>query len=467
MIRSITKIGYMFFVFILAMSSITKTHAQYEIPESPLSLSVSPASPISLSGNQDSIIVALEYTGNMQNPWSDIWITNDPYENGDNLISPWEEKVGSEETPEWEIYEDFFSDASNQHTLPNPIKLFSNKFALNLPRAKAQESQESLWHELQYKTTENAVALFSIQKSDISKPGKYYLAAEVYNEAESEYTDSYTEIEFAGDTGNSDAAGIQDPEESICIAEISDINAETSGTSVSLSWNKICTADYYVIYVDGTYYDWTEDAAYSIDNAQEGEHEYSVEAYQIEENNNLISQWDHQNRDPHKNAFLQIFATKVLAKNTQPPPAKGKPIANAKKAVKVTTGKPGASQGGTTTKPGTSSTTTQAPVDPNSPVNWDLKSVFCFVDYFIKLLLKLSSIVATIFVMYSSILYVFAYGDEAKAETAKKTLIWSLIGLAVVSFAFIMVILLKTALSADKTSAPQCNGWKANIIKIE
>jgi len=40
--------------------------------------------------------------------------------------------------------------------------------------------------------------------------------------------------------------------------------------------------------------------------------------------------------------------------------------------------------------------------------------------------------VAFFFILYASFLYLTSYGDESKAESAKKTLIWSIIGLAVV-----------------------------------
>ena len=50
----------------------------------------------------------------------------------------------------------------------------------------------------------------------------------------------------------------------------------------------------------------------------------------------------------------------------------------------------------------------------------------------IRLAVYYAEAVAFFFILYASFLYLTSYGDESKAENAKKTLIWSIIGLAVV-----------------------------------
>ena len=50
----------------------------------------------------------------------------------------------------------------------------------------------------------------------------------------------------------------------------------------------------------------------------------------------------------------------------------------------------------------------------------------------ITLAIVYSEAVAIFFILYASFQYMTAYGDESKAEGAKKTIIWAVVGLAVV-----------------------------------
>jgi hypothetical protein len=58
--------------------------------------------------------------------------------------------------------------------------------------------------------------------------------------------------------------------------------------------------------------------------------------------------------------------------------------------------------------------------------------IICFVEIVTKMLLDLAGILAAIMVLYSAFQYVTSLGEESKAESAKKTLTWALVGLAVV-----------------------------------
>jgi len=51
------------------------------------------------------------------------------------------------------------------------------------------------------------------------------------------------------------------------------------------------------------------------------------------------------------------------------------------------------------------------------------------------LLVNFSLVLVSIMVLYSAFLYVSSLGEEAKAETAKKTLIWSIVGFVVIGLA--------------------------------
>jgi len=69
----------------------------------------------------------------------------------------------------------------------------------------------------------------------------------------------------------------------------------------------------------------------------------------------------------------------------------------------------------------------------------DLNSVFDLLVTIIDLAVRLAGIVAFIFVLYASILYVTSFGDETKAETAKKTLLWAIIGILAVAMSMFLV----------------------------
>lgn len=77
----------------------------------------------------------------------------------------------------------------------------------------------------------------------------------------------------------------------------------------------------------------------------------------------------------------------------------------------------------------------------------ELKDIVDAIPKIIDVALNLAAVVALIMIMYASLQYVFAYGDESKAENGKKTLIWSIVGLAITLTAKLMVSLLKKALN--------------------
>lgn len=73
-------------------------------------------------------------------------------------------------------------------------------------------------------------------------------------------------------------------------------------------------------------------------------------------------------------------------------------------------------------------------------------------DYVIKvrdIALDVAIIIGIIMVFYSAFLYVSSFGDDSKAETAKKTLLWAAIGTAVVLAAKFIVDTLGNFLSVS------------------
>lgn len=70
----------------------------------------------------------------------------------------------------------------------------------------------------------------------------------------------------------------------------------------------------------------------------------------------------------------------------------------------------------------------------------DINSIMSLIyNKIIPIALDLAIIVGVIMIFYSSFLYVSSFGEESKAETAKKTLLWSVIGTVVVFLAKVIV----------------------------
>ena len=69
----------------------------------------------------------------------------------------------------------------------------------------------------------------------------------------------------------------------------------------------------------------------------------------------------------------------------------------------------------------------------------DFNTVMAYIDTIIRVAINLAGIIALVMVFYATILYVTSYGDDTKIETAKKTLLWSIIGLVFIAFARLLV----------------------------
>ena len=66
----------------------------------------------------------------------------------------------------------------------------------------------------------------------------------------------------------------------------------------------------------------------------------------------------------------------------------------------------------------------------------NLGSVRCFAFEITKLAFSFGAILAVIMLLWAAFLYVTSWGEEAKAETAKKTAIWSIAGLVLILMAY-------------------------------
>ena len=76
-----------------------------------------------------------------------------------------------------------------------------------------------------------------------------------------------------------------------------------------------------------------------------------------------------------------------------------------------------------------------------------LDSVLCMVETVIDWLLDIGAVIAFIMILYASAIYLTSYGDESKAELGKKTLIWSVIGVAVIGVAMAIMRIIENTLN--------------------
>lgn len=78
-------------------------------------------------------------------------------------------------------------------------------------------------------------------------------------------------------------------------------------------------------------------------------------------------------------------------------------------------------------------------INVDKPFEADLNTVMQAVYSVILFALQIAGTVALAMIFYACILYVLSIGDDAKVETAKKTIYWALIGLAFITFSFFIV----------------------------
>ncbi len=86
-----------------------------------------------------------------------------------------------------------------------------------------------------------------------------------------------------------------------------------------------------------------------------------------------------------------------------------------------------------------------------SGANFNLTSIICVVEVLIDWALDVGAVLAFIMILYASIVYLTSYGDESKAEVAKKTLIWSVIGVIVIGVAMAIMRITENILNNPTT----------------
>lgn len=81
------------------------------------------------------------------------------------------------------------------------------------------------------------------------------------------------------------------------------------------------------------------------------------------------------------------------------------------------------------------------------PTGYSLDSVGTFITNVTSYALDIAGVIAFIMILYASIMYLTSYGEESKAEIAKKTLMWSIIGILAVIFAKSVIMIVYNILN--------------------
>lgn len=80
------------------------------------------------------------------------------------------------------------------------------------------------------------------------------------------------------------------------------------------------------------------------------------------------------------------------------------------------------------------------------PTKANFDSVLGGIYLIIEMAFRLASIIGFLMIIYAAILYALSFGDDAKAESAKKTLYWAIVGTLIVAIAALIVTFLASQL---------------------
>lgn len=79
------------------------------------------------------------------------------------------------------------------------------------------------------------------------------------------------------------------------------------------------------------------------------------------------------------------------------------------------------------------------PVDPQSVGGVAKGALIPAVLQIVNWLLALVALVAALYLLYGGLLYITSAGDQTKADKAKNTILYALVGLVVIALSFVIV----------------------------
>lgn len=95
--------------------------------------------------------------------------------------------------------------------------------------------------------------------------------------------------------------------------------------------------------------------------------------------------------------------------------------------------------------------------DKSDPSTWDYTNINQFIVNAIHLALLLASGVAVIYIIIGSYSYFTAYGNEKQAETAKKTILYALVGVAIILLSWVFTNEVWGLFTTNPSSLPPIN----------
>lgn len=111
---------------------------------------------------------------------------------------------------------------------------------------------------------------------------------------------------------------------------------------------------------------------------------------------------------------------------------------------------------GTGRNPGGS--TGRDPITLDNPLGEDVNSLSKFVEIILnKIVLPIGSVVVVLFIIYTGFLFVTARGNPEKIESAKRTLLWVVIGTAILLGSVVISAAIQGTLCDIASNLPECS----------
>lgn len=234
---------------------------------------------------------------------------------------------------------------------------------------------------------------------DDATAGGFYLDTDLV--PDNTYTYWVTTFDRAGEESEPGVITLVATIETICQLEFTKFELNVEKGTVSLAWNKVCSAVEYKLYRDGELVVTIEETNYTDENVPKGDHQYKLEAY--------------NEKTSSKSILIQkIFAADPIAETT----------------ANVTVGE------------GSSS------FEITSPLSGTLQEN---IGKIVNIMFGLAAIVALIFLIMGGYNYMTSGGDPEAQDAAKSAITNAIIGLVIILLSYTIVIFVLGKLGASIT----------------
>lgn len=83
---------------------------------------------------------------------------------------------------------------------------------------------------------------------------------------------------------------------------------------------------------------------------------------------------------------------------------------------------------------------------PENMANAELGKILNIIARVTSFAVDIAGVIALIMILYSAFMYATSFGEESKAEAAKKALTWSIVGIVVIIFFRVIIGIVNTSL---------------------